>query len=139
MYDTNNIFAKIARGDVPCNKIAENEHALSFHDVNPVAETHVLVIPRGQYANIFEFTKNASAAEQAAFWALFNQTAEMVGATRGCNVMANIGMGTFFYQSVPHFHMHIIAGRRLKDFADIVIKEHDSNCPGHSACASEQG
>lgn len=123
MYDKDNIFAKIARGDVPTTPIAENEYALSFRDVNPVAETHVLVIPRGPYTNIFEFVRNASAAEQAGFWEIFNKTAEIVGADTGCNVMANIGTGTFFYQSVPHFHMHIIAGKPLKDFADIVIKD----------------
>ena len=137
MYDKDNVFAKIARGEIPCKPIAQNEYALSFPDVSPVAETHVLVIPRGEYRNIFEFTRNASAAEQAGFWEIFNKTAEIVGADRGCNVIANVGMGTFFYQSVPHFHMHIIAGRRLKDFADITIKENDSNCPGHSARASE--
>ena len=122
MYDKNNIFAKIARGDVPTTPIAQNKYALSFRDVNPVAETHVLVIPRGEYANIFEFTRNASADEQAGFWEIFNKTAEIVGADAGCNVIANVGMGTFFYQSVPHFHMHIIAVPRLKDFADIVVK-----------------
>ena len=122
MYDRNNIFAKIARGDVATTPIVENEYALSFRDVNPVSETHVLVIPRGEYENIFEFTRNASPAEQAGFWDVFNRTADIVGATAGCNVIANVGMGSLFYQSVPHFHMHIIAGKRLKDVTDIVIK-----------------
>ena len=123
MYDKNNIFAKIIRGEIPCNKIAENDHALSFHDVNPMCETHALIIPKGEYENILDFVQHATASEQAAFWDVFNRTADAVGADTGCNVMANVGMGTFFYQSVPHFHVHIIAGERIKDFADITIKE----------------
>ena len=64
MYDSNNIFAKIVRGEIPSKKIVENEYALSFYDVNPMCEKHVLVIPRGEYENILDFARRASAAEQ---------------------------------------------------------------------------
>ena len=75
MYDKNNIFAKIARGEVPTNKICENTHALSFYDVNPVAQTHVLIIPKGEYENLFDFLHNASTEEQASFWDCVKETA----------------------------------------------------------------
>ncbi len=118
MYDKNNVFAKIARGEIPTNKICENEFAMSFNDVNPVAKIHALVIPKGEYKNILEFTKNASADEQAGFWACFNDTADKLG-VNGCNVIANVNQGPFSYQSVPHFHIHIIAGEKLQNFEDI--------------------
>lgn len=134
MYDKNNIFAKIARGEIPTTPIAENEYALSFNDINPVAETHVLVIPRGQYTNMIDFLCNATPAEQAGFWDVFKRTAAAVGADAGCNILANVGMGPMLYQSVPHFHMHLIAGKKIKDFVDT---SDDSKCPCHSTCTSK--
>lgn len=119
MYDKNNVFAKIARGDIPTNKIYENTHALSFYDVNPVAQTHVLIIPKGEYENMFDFLHNASTEEQASFWDCVKETAKKMNCDNACNVIANVGRGTFFYQSVPHFHLHIIAGEKLQDFSDI--------------------
>ena len=119
MYDKNNVFAKIIRGEIPCNSVYENEHALSFRDLNPVAQTHILVIPKGEYINMFDFVNNASAAEQADFWACLTETARMENCIDGCNLWANVGDGTFFYQSVPHFHMHLIAGDKKQEFTDI--------------------
>lgn len=119
MYDTNNVFAKIIRGEIPCNKVYENEHAISFNDVNPIAQIHVLVIPKGGYTNIFEFINSASPDEQNAFWECVNTTVQKLNCDTGCNIFANVGRGTYFYQSVPHFHIHIVAGEKLKDFADI--------------------
>lgn len=119
MYDKNNVFAKIVRGEIPTNKICENEHALSFYDVNPVAETHVLIIPKGEYKNMFDFLHNATAIEQSAFWDCVKETACKMNCDDACNVIANVGRGTFFYQSVPHFHIHIIAGEKKQDFSDI--------------------
>lgn len=118
MYDNNNVFAKIIRGEIPCKKIVENEHAISFYDVNPVAKTHVLIIPKGEYVNMFDFISAASATEQADFWAVVHETAKIMGCDKNCNIITNVGEGTFFYQSVPHFHVHIIAGEKLQDFAD---------------------
>ena len=119
MYDKNNVFAKIVRGEIPTNKICENEHALSFYDVNPVAKTHVLIIPKGEYKNMFDFLHNASADEQSAFWACVKDTAHEMKCDDACNHIANVGRGTFFYQTVPHFHLHIIAGEKMQDFSDI--------------------
>lgn len=114
MYDTNNIFAKIVRGEIPCNKILENEHALSFYDISPMCDTHALVIPKGEYENILDFVTNASAAEQAAFWDCFRATAEKLGVTQNFNVFANAGENApVIRQSVMHFHMHLVAGGRM--------------------------
>lgn len=119
MYDKDNVFAKIIRGEIPCNKIYENEYAISFHDINPVAKTHVLIIPKGEYKNMFEFLDNASANEQHLFWDCVKKTAHKLNCDDDCNIIANVGHGTFFYQSIPHFHLHIIAGEKIQDFTDI--------------------
>lgn len=119
MYDQNNVFAKIVRGEIPAKKIFENAHAMSFYDVNPVAKTHVLIIPKGEYTNMFDFLSSAAPVEQADFWAAVQATAKMLNCDKNCNILTNVGQGTFFYQSVPHFHVHIIAGEKLQDFADI--------------------
>lgn len=117
MYDKNNVFAKIARGDIPRDPIVENEYALSFNDINPLFETHVLVIPKGEYENILDFTKNASAEEQAGFWACFNETADKLGIKGAFNILANAGADApFVPQSVFHFHMHLVHGARNAAF-----------------------
>lgn len=113
MYDVNNVFAKIIRGEIPCNKIYENEYAISFHDISPMFSTHALVIPRGLYENILDFTKNASVTEQAGFWECFNKTADILGIDQNFNIMANAGADApFVKQSVFHFHLHLMAGMR---------------------------
>ncbi len=118
MYDKDNIFAKIARGEIPTTPIVENEYALSFRDINPLFATHVLVIPRGPYTNILDFTSNASPAEQQGFWECFTKTAEKLGIDRNFNVMANAGADApFVRQSVFHFHLHLMAGARTDEFA----------------------
>lgn len=120
MYDKNNVFAKIIRGEIPCKLVHDNEYAMSFYDVNPVAETHVLVVPKGEYINMFDFLHNASVTEQTAFWACVTETARTVKCDAACNVFTNVGRGPFFYQSVPHFHVHIISGEKKQNFADII-------------------
>lgn len=113
MYDNNNVFAKIARGEIPCDAIVENEFALSFYDINPMFEKHVLVIPRGPYMNILDFTANAPAAAQAGFWECFRKTAERLGIENNFNILANAGADApFFKQSVFHFHLHLVSGAR---------------------------
>lgn len=119
MYDKNNVFAKIVRGEILCERVYENENALSFRDLNPIAQTHVLVVPKGEYKNMFEFVNKASAKEQADFWECLTKTAQMENCVDGCNVWANVGNGTFFLQSVLHFHLHLIAGDKKQDFSDI--------------------
>jgi diadenosine tetraphosphate (Ap4A) HIT family hydrolase len=119
MYDKNNVFAKIIRGEIPCKRVWENDFAISFYDLNPVAQTHILIIPKGEYINMFDFVNNASAEEQAGFWACLTETARNANCIDGCNVWSNVGEGTFFYQSVPHFHIHLIAGDKKQEFADV--------------------
>ena len=119
MYDKNNVFAKIVRGEIPCTCVCENKNAMSFRDLNPVAQTHILVIPKGEYVDMFDFVNNASDVEQTDFWACLTETARNANCINGCNVWANVGNGTFFYQSVPHFHLHLIAGEKKQDFSDI--------------------
>lgn len=113
MYDKDNVFAKIIRGEIPSKRIIENEYAISFYDVNPMCKTHVLVVPRGEYENILDFVRRASAAEQAGFWECFDKTAAALGVDGEFNVLANAGLSApLFNQSVFHFHLHLIAGEK---------------------------
>ncbi len=124
MYDKNNVFAKIIRGEIPANKVYENEHAMSFHDVNPMFEKHVLVIPKGPYKNILEFSKNASSDEIIGFWDCFNKTADTLGIECEFNCVANAGANApFIKQSVFHFHLHLVAGERSAAFAETLATE----------------
>lgn len=121
MYDNNNVFAKIIRGEIPCNKVCENDHAISFNDVNPIFSTHVLVIPKGPYQNILDFTTNATPAEQAGFWECFVETAKRLGVSENFNILANAGANApFVKQSVFHFHMHLVAGNRTADLKGLL-------------------
>ena len=119
MYDKNNVFAKIACGEIPRDAIVENEYALSFRDINPMFSNHILVIPKGEYENILDFARNASAAEQAGFWDCFVKTAEKMGIDANFNIMANAGANApFIKQSVFHFHLHLVAGDKTPGFWD---------------------
>jgi len=123
MYDKNNVFAKIVRGEIQTNKICENEYAMSFYDVNPMFSTHVLIIPKGEYENILDFAKNASADEQAGFWDCFARTAEKLGINCEFNCLANAGANApFVKQSVFHFHLHLVAGERTPAFCELATE-----------------
>ena len=112
IYDDENIFAKILRGEIPCNKVDECDHTLSFHDIQPQAPVHVLVIPKGAYVNMTDFSKNAPAEAQAAYIAALGRVAKMVGVTEdGYRLIANTG--TNGHQDVPHLHVHIMGGQPL--------------------------
>ena len=111
-YDDANIFARILRGEIPAKKVHEDEHALAFHDINPQAPVHVLVIPKGRYVSIADFSVNAGAAEVAGFWRAVAKVAKDLGLeAAGYRVLTN--MGADGGQEVPHFHVHIFGGRRL--------------------------
>jgi diadenosine tetraphosphate (Ap4A) HIT family hydrolase len=111
-YDDNNVFAKILRGEIPCKKVYEDEHALAFHDINPQAPVHVLVIPKGSYVSMVDFAAKASPAEQAGFLVAVGKTATALGLDEGgYRILANHGANA--HQEVPHFHIHIFGGRRL--------------------------
>ena len=113
MYDKNNVFAKIIRGELPSRKIYENEHALSIHNIYPKAEIHALIIPKGDYKDIHDFLFNAPAAAQAGFWDAYRETANALGLSGNYNIAANTGDGPFFAQSIMHFHLHLLGGKSL--------------------------
>ena len=121
MYDSNNIFAKIIRGEIPSKRIVENEYAISFYDVNPMCEKHALVVPRGEYENILDFVTRAPMPEQAGFWDCFAKTAAALGVKNEFNIFANAGANApLFKQSVFHFHLHIIAGKTTPECEKLV-------------------
>ena len=111
-YDENNIFAKILRGEIPCTKVYEDDHALAFRDINPMAPTHVLVIPKGPYVSMADFGATAPADMVAGFFQAVAKTAEQLGVVEsGYRILANHGQDA--NQEVPHFHIHIFGGRPL--------------------------
>ena len=111
-YDRNNVFARILRGEIPCKKVYEDEHVLAFDDISARAPTHVLVIPKGEYASLDDFSDKASAAELAAFVRALGYVAREQGvAETGYRVLANSGPAA--HQEVPHFHVHLFGGRDL--------------------------
>jgi diadenosine tetraphosphate (Ap4A) HIT family hydrolase len=111
------------RGEIPTNKVYENDFAMSFYDINPMFKTHVLVIPKGPYQNILDFAKNASADEQAGFWDCFARTAEKLGINCEFNCLANAGANApFVKQSVFHFHLHLVAGERTPAFCELATE-----------------
>jgi histidine triad (HIT) family protein len=111
-YDRNNVFARILRGEIPCKKVYEDEHVLAFHDINPLTPTHILVIPKGEYVSLDDFSANASAAEHSAIIRAVGHIArEQAVAETGYRIIANIGADG--HQEVPHFHVHLFGGRDL--------------------------
>ncbi len=111
-YDENNIFARILRGEIPCEKIHETDHALAFRDIDPQTAIHVLVIPKGAYVDLTDFSANASAEEIAGFIRAVGETAMMLGMTAdGYRALTNIG--EFGRQEVPHLHIHLFGGQQL--------------------------
>ena len=123
MYDKNNVFAKMIRGEIPTNKVCETDCAMSFYDINPMFEKHVLVIPKGEYKNILDFTKKATPEEQIDFWNCFAQTAEKLGIECEFNCLANAGANApFVKQSVFHFHLHLVAGGKTNAFEKMITE-----------------
>ncbi|TQF83747.1 histidine triad nucleotide-binding protein [Elioraea sp. Yellowstone] len=111
-YDPSNVFARILRGEIPCRKVHEDEWALAFHDINPQAPVHVLVVPKGQYVSLADFSASASDAEIAGFWRAVGKVAKDLSLeVSGYRVLTN--MGVHGHQEVPHFHVHIFGGRSL--------------------------
>lgn len=111
-YDPSNIFARILRGEIPCKKVHETEHALAFHDIRPQAPTHVLVIPKGAYVSWADFAAKASTDEIAGFVRAVGEVAKLVGVEdTGYRLLANHGPDS--HQEVPHLHIHIMGGRPL--------------------------
>ena len=115
-YDKNNIFAKILRGEIPCKKIYEDDHVLAFYDANPQKKIHALVIPKGEYINLDDFSLKASEKE-------------IVGLIKGINIVAKkikisesvdgggyrslVNVGKNGGQEVPHLHFHVLGGEKI--------------------------
>ena len=111
-YDPNNIFARILRGEIPCKKVYENDHALAFHDINPQTKVHVLVIPKGAYVSADDFSAKASDAELAGFVRAVGEVARLLKVDEtGYRLLANHGRDA--HQEVPHFHIHVFGGENL--------------------------
>ncbi len=108
-YDENNIFAKILNGDIPCNKVYEDDYVLAFRDIAPQKKTHILVIPKGKYMDLVDFSTNANTDEIVGFYKAIARIAEDEGLNEnGFRSIAN--SGEFGGQEVPHFHMHLLGG-----------------------------
>jgi histidine triad (HIT) family protein len=111
-YDEGNIFARILRGEIPSNKVYEDEHVLAFHDINPLSPTHILVIPKGAYVSWDDFSARASDEEIGAFVRAVGKIARDEGLVEsGYRLLANTGLNSG--QEVPHLHVHIFGGRPL--------------------------
>ena len=111
-YDDTNIFARILRGEIPCRKVFEDEWSLAVHDIAPQAPTHVLVIPKGRYISMADFSARATDAEIAGFIRAVGTVARDLGLEPpGYRLLANIGEHAG--QEVPHLHIHLFAGRPL--------------------------
>jgi diadenosine tetraphosphate (Ap4A) HIT family hydrolase len=111
-YDRNNVFARILRGELPCRKVYEDEFALAFHDINPLAPIHVLVIPKGEYISQADFGTSAPAELIVGFWRAVAKTAhELELESEGYRIVANHGPNGG--QLVFHFHVHIFGGRQM--------------------------
>ena len=115
-YDPQNIFARILRGEIPSKRVLETEHSIAFHDINPQAPTHILVIPRGPYVDYAHFAEAASEAEIVDFTRAVAKVARDLGVVQGdggagFRLLANAGPDS--HQEVPHLHVHLFAGRPL--------------------------
>ena len=114
-YDDNNIFAKILRGEIPCNKIYEDDFVLSFHDINPQKKIHALVIPKGKYVDLDDFSDNASTDEIVGLIKGINTVAKKLGISskngKGYRALANINEDGG--QEVPHLHFHLFGGEKV--------------------------
>ena len=114
-YDKDNIFAKILRKEIPCKKIFENNHVLSFHDINPQKKIHALIIPKGEYIDLDDFNNRASDQEIVALSKAITEVSKILGITtdtgKGYRALANIG--DHGGQEVPHLHFHLFGGEKI--------------------------
>ena len=111
-YDTDNIFARILRGEIPSTRVYEDDHAIAFEDINPQAEIHTLIVPRGQYVSWDDFSAKATDAEIAGFVRAVGNVARAKGLVDpGYRLLANVG--PHGGQEVPHLHVHLLGGQPL--------------------------
>ena len=115
-YDKNNIFAKILREEIPCKKVYEDEYVLAFHDINPQKKVHVLVIPKGEYINLDDFSSKASEKEIAGLIKGIGIVAKKIGVSevvKGGGYISLVNVGENGGQVVPHLHFHIFGGEKI--------------------------
>ncbi len=110
-YDPQNVFARILRGEIPNKTVFENDWALAFHDINPQAPVHVMVIPKGPYVSLDHFARDGTAQEHLGFMRAVAATCDLLGVQDGFRAIAN--SRDHAHQEVPHYHLHILAGRPL--------------------------
>ena len=114
-YDDQNIFAKILREEIPCKKIYEDNFILSFYDINPQKKIHALVIPKGKYVDLDDFTQNASPQEMVGLLKGINIVAKKLGISayngKGYRALANVSEDGG--QEVPHLHFHLFGGEKI--------------------------
>ncbi len=112
VYDNSNIFARILRGEIPCDKVYEDDHVLAFRDIHPQAPTHILVIPKGPYVSLIDFNARATDTEIAALLRAVGIIARQLGLdASGYRFLANNGANA--HQEVPHLHIHLFGGRKM--------------------------
>jgi diadenosine tetraphosphate (Ap4A) HIT family hydrolase len=112
MYDKQNIFAKILRKEIPCEKVLENEEVLIFHDINPASPIHFVAIPKGEYKSFSDFAVNADADFTKKFWQSIEKVIQKTESlSDGYRLITNCGAKGG--QTVPHFHVHILGGKQL--------------------------
>jgi len=115
-YDKNNIFAKILRGEIPCKKIYEDEFVLAFHDINPQKKVHALIITKGAYVNLDDFSSKASEREILGLIKGISVVAKKVGVSeevKGGGYRSLVNVGANGGQEVPHLHFHIFGGEKV--------------------------
>ena len=115
-YEENNIFAKILRGEVSCKKIYEDEYVFAFHDINPQKKVHVLVVPKGKYINLDDFSSKASEKEISGLIKGISIVAKKIGVSdevKGGGYRSLVNVGANGGQEVPHLHFHIFGGERV--------------------------
>ena len=111
-YDDQNIFAKILRGEIPSKRVYEDQWAIAFHDIAPIAPIHILVIPTGPYVSWDDFSARASAEEIAGFVRAVGQVARDLGLVApGYRLLTNAGLNSG--QEVPHLHVHLFGGKPM--------------------------
>lgn len=111
-YDSNNVFAKILRKELPSTPVYESNHSYAFKDINPVAPVHVLVISKGEYTCFTDFMDRSTPPEKEDFFDAIRKTVHVLGLDDvGYRLVSNVGVDAG--QEVPHFHVHVIAGRKL--------------------------
>ncbi|MCT6856031.1 MULTISPECIES: HIT domain-containing protein [Bombella] len=111
-YDNNNVFAKILRGEIPAERVCDSKHSFAFYDISPATPIHILVVPRGAYTDLHDFTSRASDEEILDFWKLVDKiTAEQSLIPSGFRLISNSGPDSG--QEVPHFHVHLLGGQKL--------------------------